>query len=116
MSGFVLIVDDEEQVRDVLRRKMEQCGFTVSEAHNGKQAIDRLGTEEVDLVISDIMMPERDGLEVIMHLKKTKPEVKVIAISAPGTKCSSTVPRRWERIGSSRNRSVSTRSPPQREN
>jgi len=82
--SFVLIVDDEEQVRDVLRRKMEQCGFTVGEAHNGKEAIDRLGTETVDLVISDIMMPERDGLEVIMHIKKTKPEVKVIAISAPG--------------------------------
>jgi len=84
MSGFILVVDDEQQVRDILRRKMEQCGYRVGEAANGKEAIDKLNADEFDLVISDIMMPERDGLEVIMHLRKTQPEVKVIAISAPG--------------------------------
>lgn len=79
----ILIVDDEVQVRGLLRRKLEKCGFEVDEAPNGKQAIEKLDAESYDLVISDILMPERDGLEVIIHLRKHQPSVKVIAISAP---------------------------------
>ena len=84
MSQCVLIVEDETRIRELLSRKMEQCGYRVSEAQDGKEAIRILGEEEVDLVISDIMMPEQDGLEVIMHLKKEHPEIQIIAISAPG--------------------------------
>ena len=84
MSRRILVVDDEPQIRDVLRRKLETCGYEVAEAQNGHEAIRRLDAESFDVVVSDIMMPERDGLEVIMHLRKAQSRVKVIAISAPG--------------------------------
>jgi CheY-like chemotaxis protein len=84
MSACILVVDDEQQVRDVVRRKMEQSGYSVGEATNGDEAIRKLAGSRFDLVIADILMPERDGLEVIMYLREHQPEVKIIAISAPG--------------------------------
>lgn len=80
----ILVVDDEAQIRDVLCRMMEHCGYSVDQAIHGQDAIQKLGESTYDLVISDILMPERDGLEVIMFLKREQPDVKVIAISAPG--------------------------------
>lgn len=84
MKPRILIVDDEEQVRHVLRSKMEQCGYHTEEAGDGKEAIRKLGATSFDVVIADIVMPEQDGLEVIVHVKKQQPNVQVIAISAPG--------------------------------
>ncbi len=83
MTPRILIVDDEPQIREVLRRKLEKCGYTVEEAIHGKDAIEKLDASAFELVIADIVMPERDGLEVIMYLKKRQPSVKIIAVSAP---------------------------------
>ncbi len=80
----VLIVDDEAPIRRVLRVKLEQSAFEVEEAGDGAQAIEQLDRTTFDLVVADIVMPNRDGLEVIMHLRKKAPGAKVIAISAPG--------------------------------
>jgi len=84
MTHRVLVVDDEPHVRQLLRRKMEQCGYDVTEAVDGREAIHRLCESAFDLVIADIIMPEQDGLEVIMFLKKEQPQVKIIAVSAAG--------------------------------
>ncbi len=84
MTHRVLIVDDESHMRRLLRQKMEQCGYDVAEAVDGRDAIRQLSDSAFDLVIADIVMPERDGLEVIMFLRKEQPHVKVIAVSAPG--------------------------------
>jgi len=86
MKRRILVVDDEEQIRDVLRRKLEQCGYHVAEAANGQEAIDRLQEDQYDLVLADILMPEKDGLEVIMFLQREQPLVKCIAISAPSNR------------------------------
>jgi len=82
MNPHILVADDEPQIRDLLRRQMERCGFRVTEAVNGQDAIDVLDKFDVDVVIADILMPEKDGLEVIMHVQRTHPSVKAIAISA----------------------------------
>ena len=84
MTHRVLVVDDEPHVRRLLRQGMEQCGYDVAEAADGRDAIRQLGGNAFDLVIADIIMPEQDGLEVIMFLRKEQPHVKVIAVSAPG--------------------------------
>ncbi len=84
MTHRVLVVDDEPHVRHLLRQMMEQCGYDVAEAVDGRDAIRQLSDRAFDLVIADIVMPERDGLEVIMFLKKEQPHVKIIAISVPG--------------------------------
>ncbi len=77
----ILIVDDQPVVRDVLRRMLEGSGYQVIAAANGREAIRKLGEDEYHLVISDILMPELDGLELIVHLRKQKPDIKIIAIS-----------------------------------
>lgn len=86
MKRHILIVDDDHQIRDVLRRKLERCGYKVSEAANGREAIECIEAEVFDLVIADILMPEKDGLEVIMYLQREQPMTKSIVISAPSNR------------------------------
>lgn len=81
MARSILVVDDEASVRSVLRSTLERAGFTVSEASDGRQAVDLLQQEHFDLAIVDILLPERDGLETIMFLHLERPETKVIAIT-----------------------------------
>jgi len=80
-NGTVLVVDDEEVVRNVLRERLEVDGHEVSEASNGRDAIQRLDEGTFDVIITDILMPETDGLELLMHARKMQPDAKVIAIT-----------------------------------
>lgn len=82
----ILVVDDEPQIRDILRRKLEKSGYGVCEAANGQEAIDELRRTHFDLVLADILMPEKDGLEVIMFVQREQPDVKCVAISAPSNR------------------------------
>jgi len=80
----ILVIDDDEQMRVLLRQVMEWCGYQVSEAENGRKAMQIQRAEPVDLVITDLIMPEQEGLETISQLKKDFPDVKIIAISGGG--------------------------------
>lgn len=84
MTNRILIVDDEPQVRRLLCARMTLDGHDVDEAANGREAIRKLDGGGYDLVISDILMPENDGLEVILHLRRAGVSLPLIAISAPG--------------------------------
>lgn len=84
MCPSVLVVDDEPQVRRVLRQKLEQRRYEVAEAADGEEAQKAFLARPFDLVITDILMPEKDGLETILFLRRQHPDVKIIAISAPG--------------------------------
>jgi len=86
MRRQILVVDDEDQIRDVLRRTLEKSGYDVTEASNGQEAIDILQEQQFDLVLADILMPKKDGLEVIMFIQREQPAVKCIAISAPSNR------------------------------
>ena len=83
MSDSILVVDDEPAVRLVIRQKLESCGYDVCEAANGVEAQRALETVPFHLVITDIIMPEMDGIETINFIRKEQPDVKIIAISAP---------------------------------
>lgn len=95
MPPSILIVDDDAPIRSVLRRKLEQYQYDVCEAADGNEAIRALETTRFDLVITDIIMPEKDGIETICFLRLKQPEVKIIAISAPRTNCSSRAREDW---------------------
>ncbi|HLK65284.1 MAG TPA: response regulator [Bryobacteraceae bacterium] len=69
-AGRLLIVEDNPANRDLLRRRLEKEGHQVQEAENGRQAIDRLASEEFDLMLLDIMMPEMNGFEVLARVKQ----------------------------------------------
>lgn len=77
----VLVVDDEDQIRQLIRETLEQAGYDVQEASNGKQGLERYRTKPSDLVIMDILMPDQDGLESIMTLRREFPTSRVIAIT-----------------------------------
>lgn len=80
----ILVIDDEEQIREVLRTVLERVGYDVAEAENGAQGIDIYANNEFDLVVTDIIMPEKGGIDTIMDLRRDYPECKIIAISGGG--------------------------------
>src|ERR1017187_6563461 len=67
--GFVLVVDDEEQNRTLLRDPLEACGYEVTEAESGKQALQKIAEHPPDVILLDVMMPEMDGYEVCRRVK-----------------------------------------------
>ena len=77
----ILLIDDDESVRTMLRLTLAHFGHTVIEAHNGKEGLELFRHANADLLITDIVMPEKEGLEVLMELRKKHPPVKIIAIS-----------------------------------
>lgn len=82
----ILIIDDNAALREVLRVGLETAGHSVREMRNGRDGILAFRKEPCDLVITDIYMPERDGLELIEALRRTHPQVKILAMSgASGT-------------------------------
>ena len=84
MSRKILVVDDEEVIRKSLRIHLDKLGYEVMEAADGEQAIEQLGKDDFDLLICDIMMPKKDGWEVIKEVKsnpKTK-NLPVIVLTA----------------------------------
>lgn len=83
MTG-ILIVEDDNDLREMLKVSLLRRKYTVLEASNGKEALIRFKPSIVDLVITDIIMPDEDGLKVIMRLRELKPSMKIIAISGGG--------------------------------
>ena len=77
----VLVVDDEDQIRQLIRETLERAGYEVQEARDGRQGLERYRAKPTDLVIMDILMPNQDGLESIMTLRREFPASHVIAIT-----------------------------------
>jgi len=86
MKRRILVVDDESQIRSMLHDMLSRAGYDVTEAADGKQAIDILRKDNFDVVVADILMPEKDGLEVIMYLQRESPLTKCVAMSAPSNR------------------------------
>ena len=80
----ILVIDDEEPVRIVMRRLLERAGYRVIVAENGRTGLKAFRDNDVDVVLTDILMPEHDGLELIMKLRGEKPDAKIIAMSGGG--------------------------------
>jgi CheY-like chemotaxis protein len=81
MMPSVLVVDDEDQLRQLIREILEQAGYQVTEARDGKEAVLQYRLAPADVVIMDILMPEQDGLETTSTLRREFPNVKIIAIT-----------------------------------
>jgi DNA-binding NtrC family response regulator len=82
--AHILIVDDDAQIREMLRQMLEDAGFEVTEAPDGKVAMKLYRESPSDLVLTDLIMPEQEGLETIQSLKAEFPDAKIIAMSGGG--------------------------------
>ncbi len=80
----ILVIDDEEPIRTLLRAALEQDGHEVMEASSGKLGLQLYRNQPADLVITDILMPDLNGLDTILELVREFLDVKVIAISGQG--------------------------------
>ncbi len=79
--AYILIIDDDEKIRTIFERSLTGQGHVVTCAEEGREGLLLVNEEPPDLVVTDIMMPTVDGLEVILSLRKNHPELPVIAIS-----------------------------------
>jgi CheY-like chemotaxis protein len=77
----VLLIDDEEMVRQVVRRMLERSSHEVTEAENGRVGLERLKAGGFDLAITDIVMPEMEGLDLLAAVRQLYPDLKVIVMS-----------------------------------
>ena len=80
----ILVVDDDIQVLEVMSEMLRLEGYTVSVAENGRQAVDQIRDHRFDLVITDLIMPEKEGLETIADIRKHHRLMPIIAISGGG--------------------------------
>ena len=80
----ILIIDDDESIRSFLKERLMYEGFNVLTANNGKEGMNLFNNNQVDLVITDIIMPDKDGFETIIELKRICPDTKIIAMSGGG--------------------------------
>ena len=80
----ILVVDDDARVRTIARALLEAAGFEIVEAESGEAALFTLGSEAVDVVLTDIFMPHTDGIELIHALHRDSPGLPVVAMSGGG--------------------------------
>lgn len=84
MTISILLIDDDEQFRAMLNEGLTGDGYQVLEASDGRQGLALYASKRTDLVITDLVMPEKGGLETIMEIKRLDPGVKIIAITGGG--------------------------------
>ena len=77
----ILVVDDDPDIRGVIREFLEPEGYDLRLAANGREAFRILGLEKVDLVLTDLVMPDREGIEMIQEIRRRFPTVKTVAMS-----------------------------------
>jgi DNA-binding NtrC family response regulator len=80
----ILIIDDESQIRSMLRLMLERVGYEIAEAPDVIEGIRQYRENPADLIITDLIMPNKDGIGMIIDLKKEFPKVKIIAMSGGG--------------------------------
>ena len=80
----ILIIDDEDELRSMLRQMLEHAGHEVTEAADGAIGIEIYERDTPDLIITDIIMPEKEGVETIIALRRADPTLPIIAISGGG--------------------------------
>ncbi|MES5811775.1 response regulator transcription factor [Mammaliicoccus sciuri] len=82
MSQKVLVVDDEQSIVTLLKYNIEQAGYQVIVAYDGVQALEKVNEEKPDLVVLDVMLPEKDGIEVCKTIQSDKNQVPILMLTA----------------------------------
>jgi len=84
MLKKILLVDDEKSIRKMLRTVLGDDKYSFAEASNGLEALAIMETQSIDLILTDVIMPDCDGIELVMSVRKKLPDIKVIVMSGGG--------------------------------
>ena len=84
MLKNILLVDDEESIRKMVRAVLAEEKYAFTEASNGVEALEIMETQSFDLILTDVIMPDCDGIELVMSVRKKLPDIKVIVMSGGG--------------------------------
>jgi DNA-binding response OmpR family regulator len=98
----ILIIDDDELITMTLRNVLKKEGFEVFDAENGVIGLELYKTHSPDLVITDMLMPDKEGLETITDLKAINPSCKIIAMSGGGSTQNMTFLELAKKVGADR--------------
>lgn len=82
--GYILVIEDDESLSKMLRDVMQKAGHEVLLAPDGVVGLEMFKQRSADLIIVDIVMPKKDGIEVILELRTEYPDIKILAISGGG--------------------------------
>lgn len=85
MKKRIIIIDDDPAVRFILHNALNKDSYIVDEANDGLSAEKFFAANSYDLIVTDIIMPDKEGLETIMQIRNSSPSVKIIAISGGGS-------------------------------
>jgi CheY-like chemotaxis protein len=80
----ILVLDDEPSILLMMKKMLEKAGYEVDVALNGREGMELFDKNKPDLLITDIIMPEKEGLETIFELRRNYPDLKIVAISGGG--------------------------------
>ena len=83
-KAIVCVVDDDDLVRAAMCGTLEDAGFTVLEAAGGIEGLRKIESEKPDVVVLDIVMPDREGLDIVLEVTRRSPETKILAVSGGG--------------------------------
>jgi CheY-like chemotaxis protein len=84
MSLNICLIEDDTTVRNAMVKALNRAGYLVIPCQNGREGLQVALSENVDLIITDIIMPEVEGIEVIQRIRAKKPDIKIIAMSGGG--------------------------------
>lgn len=99
LMARILIIDDDDQFRLLMKHRLERAGYETEQAPDGKIGIQLYQQGNIDLIVTDIIMPEKEGVEMILELRKDYPDAKIIAFSGGGLSSSDSILRTVEKLG-----------------
>jgi DNA-binding NtrC family response regulator len=85
MQVSVLLVDDEKDFVETLAERLETRGFKVSKAFSGDECLEAIREDHIDVVILDVLMPGKDGIETLREIKRTNPLIEIMMLTGHGT-------------------------------
>jgi CheY-like chemotaxis protein len=98
-SHTVLVVDDDDEIRRLITECLESLGYNIISVERSREAVRIFRREQIDLVILDVFMPERDGIDTLMELRFMEPKAKVIVMSGGGEMPAGQALRWAEKLG-----------------
>lgn len=99
VQKHILVIDDDDMVCSFVRTALEMSGYAVSVASNGYEAMVIFRKTKLDGIITDLLMPERDGIETILEIRRHEPEIPIVAISGGFNSMSSVYLKTAEHLG-----------------